>query len=83
MKIESGCLAIVIKSWAGNEGKSCTVIKYLGKVHGFGGDNRWETDLQVYDNHGELSNHFREEQLLRIDGFQQCDTKETDNLIGV
>lgn len=66
--IEPGCLAVIIRSKAGNEGKVVRVGNYLGKVIGFGGDNRWEIDITLKTNLEKLCNHVREEWLMRIDG---------------
>lgn len=78
MKIEEGCLAVVIKSTAGNEWKSVTVGKFLGKVFKYEGDDMWEVDkpLGVVNS---LSGVKRREylcpenNLMRIDGFKESE----------
>jgi len=71
--IEEGCLALVIKSTAGNEGKSVTVGKFLGYVPWYLDSDRWEVDRPmncVY--RGKIKDikcyHLSENQLMRIDG---------------
>lgn len=66
--IESGCLAVIIRSKAGNEGKVVRVGNYLGKVVGFGGVNRWEIDIILRTDKGNTCNHVQEAWLMRIDG---------------
>ena len=81
MKLEEGCLAIVINSECGNNGKIVKVIKCLGKIYGNNENIYWEfegslpgmkirTKIPI-----ENTNKCPEYQLMRIDGF----TEETEN----
>ncbi len=45
MNCKPGDLAITVKSFAGNEGKICTVLKWIGEVPGYCGRDWWETDV--------------------------------------
>ena len=45
--IEKGCTAVIIKSYAGNEGKIVRVGGYLGKVKGLFYINQWEIDKPI------------------------------------
>lgn len=67
-RIEEGCLAIVINSCSGNDGKTVTVGKYIGNVPGYVGNRRWEVDRPMPAIFGEIIYHMQEKQLLRIDG---------------
>ena len=66
--IETGCLAMIIKSRAGNEGKIVRVGKFIGKVLGFGGTRCWECDITLLTSNGTFCNHIREDWVMRIDG---------------
>jgi hypothetical protein len=71
--IETGCLAVVIKSIAGNAGKVVRVGNYIGQVEGFDLPDHWETDIALntlYPSTGKrsLSKHCSAHILLRIDG---------------
>lgn len=66
--IETGCLAIIIRSTAGNEGTVVTIGKFLGHVEGYAANNRWEIDKWIPSNKNKLINHVRENWMLRIDG---------------
>ena len=70
-RIEEGCLAVLIHSTAGNDGKFVTVGKFIGQVYGWVGDRRWEID-RVFeaDIGGFFGNHMQEHQLLRIDNYK-------------
>lgn len=83
MKIEKGCLALIIRSAAGNEGKCVTVGDYLGEVYGYIGDGRWEVDILLRNTSGNYCNHIPESFLMRIDGLeenieQECTEKENE-----
>jgi hypothetical protein len=73
MKIENGCKAIIVNSEAGHNGTSVTVGNYLGHIAGWSGDNRWEIDRSLTGTLGGSAAHVREDQLLRIDGFEEQD----------
>jgi len=55
MNCKQGDLAIVVRSCAGNEGKIVRCLRFIGKVKGFAGDNRWETDTPLITNKGNYS----------------------------
>lgn len=69
--IEEGCLAMIIKSNAGNRG-TVTVGKYLGKVSGYKGCRRWEVNKPMSTEifgvkRADIVFHLEEIQLIRID----------------
>ena len=76
-RIEEGCLAVLIHSTAGNDGKFVTVGKFIGNVYGWVGDRRWEIDRTVRGTWGDPCNHMQEHQLLRIDNYNP---ETADNL---
>ena len=47
MNCKPGDLAIVVKSVAGNEGRILTVLRWIGHIQGFSGNDWWETDVEV------------------------------------
>lgn len=69
-KIKNGCKARIINSWACNDGKIVTVIKNIGMF----GDcdlarqygDRWEININVPTNWGDMINHMGEGQLEYI-----------------
>lgn len=65
-KIEEGCLAVVVNSCADNTGKCVTVGRFIGKVNGYIGNNRWQVDKEMNVTTGEIAFHLREEQLMRV-----------------
>jgi len=65
--IEEGCLALIIKSKAGNSGE-VRVGKYIGVVPEFFGGDYWEVDRPVRTLHGNIDYCYREAWLMRIDG---------------
>lgn len=67
-KIEAGCLAIVINSEAGNDGRFVTAIDYIGHVRGYVGKFRWSIAGTLPDTEGDPISHMQESQLMRIDG---------------
>ncbi|MCZ6897518.1 MAG: hypothetical protein O7D95_02265 [Betaproteobacteria bacterium] len=71
--IEAGCLALIIKSDAGNHGV-ITVGKCLGVLSGRGCSRthplrilRWEVNRVMKTTHGNDIYHLGEDQLLRLD----------------
>ena len=75
MKIETGCMAVVINGAMPNDpktniGKCVTVGKFLGKVSGFPGI-RWEVDRPMNSITGGVNFHSREDWLMRIDGLDE------------
>jgi len=69
MKIEAGCKAVIINSYAGNDGLIVNVIKHLGKVKYYSSEygDRWEIDATINDTDGIKHNHICVGQLKRID----------------
>lgn len=72
--LEPGCKAIVVKGAANNDpniptniGKVVTVGRFLGKVYGWVGHDRWETDILMTGTTGGNSYHNREFHMQRID----------------
>ena len=77
MKIEPGCMAIIMNSWAGNNGIIVTVGNYIGKVDGWAGNHRWEVDEPIQSVvPGFSSKHLPDYQLMRIDGFKEDKVKK-------
>jgi hypothetical protein len=72
MKIEAGCMAVIINSVAGNDGVFVTVLRYIGTSHSERGDNLWEVDKMI---NGTLrpTNLIMDHKLMRIDGFEEQD----------
>jgi len=69
LNLESGCLAVTVKSTVlENIGKTVTVLEFLGEVRGYIGCDRWTTDAAVLDSCGGSVFHQRECNLMRIDG---------------
>jgi hypothetical protein len=77
-KIEEGCLAVVVNSYADNTGKCVTVGRFIGHVNGYVGNNRWQVDKEVNVTTGEIVFHLREEQLMRI-GDDNIKAQVTEN----
>ena len=69
--IEEGCLAVIIRSYAGNAGKEVTVGKFIGGVPGFRHTDIWEVDIFLDTIFGERVQHCPESNLLRIDGYEE------------
>lgn len=46
LNCKQGDLAIITSSAAGNEGKIVRCIRFIGKVHGWDGTDRWEIDQE-------------------------------------
>jgi len=75
MKIEKGCMAIVINGAAPNHpktniGKIVTVGDFLGKLKGFVGNDRWSVDQLInytLDGLWFTGYHVQEKNLQRID----------------
>ncbi len=78
MQIETGCLAIIINSKAGNNGICVTVGKFIGEVDRWLGSKRWEIDRTLYGHLGNSANHAEEYQLMRIDNFKVDETLERE-----
>lgn len=47
MNCKQGDLAIVVKSMNGHEGKIVKCMRFVGKVHGWQCDDRWEIDQHL------------------------------------
>jgi hypothetical protein len=75
--IEPGCLALIVKSAAGNTG-SVRVGKYVGHIPGLRADwgPYWETDRMHKGELGLNGCELAEDQLMRIDG--DWEGKETE-----
>ncbi len=79
--IEAGCLAVIIKSRRGNEGRKVVALSFVGSLWGFHGDDFWSVDFDGrgvdafgYINptgEGVAMRLAREVDLLRIDGFTE------------
>ena len=80
MKIEPGCMAIIMNSCAGNNGTIITVGNYIGKVNGWKGKHRWCIDKVIKSTHGSTSKHIQEHMLMRIDGFKEDTTQESKEI---
>lgn len=76
MKIEEGCLAVMINSFVPeNIGRCVTVLKFVGEVDKYEGLDRWLVDGEVFDDCGEKINHQQEAFLMRIDGIKEPKTE--------
>jgi len=71
VEIQEGCLAVVVKSRTGNIGKTLRVIKPIGKVYSFVGEDRWSVDRPMRCLFGPDVYHMRESALMRIDGLKE------------
>lgn len=86
MNCKQGDLAIIVKSYAGNEGKIVRCLRYVGKVEGWIGRDRWETDTQIIGEFGSVTNTVndsylrpirdsdKEDEMLRIVGKPEKET---------
>lgn len=78
--IEEGCRAIIIN--LPKSRGSVTVLKFLGKVKPFSGDDRWAVDRKINKEHGfPPEAHIREKWLMRIDGYDnkaESESKEKE-----
>lgn len=68
MNCKQGDLAIVVKSWAGNEGKIVRCIKYAGVQPWQDGEDlpSWEIDIDLPGVYGPPENIIADEQLRPI-----------------
>jgi len=46
MNCEPGDLAVITKSWAGNEGRIVRVVCWIGKIDGWSNSDRWEIEAE-------------------------------------
>ncbi len=67
--LEPGCLAMIINSRIGNNGKVVTVGDFLGEVKTHVGTDFWEVSPGILTNRGRISHFGHESQLMRIDDF--------------
>ena len=82
-EIEPGCLAVVIRSARPeNLGKSVTVGKYIGEFPDIDHEDLWEVSKMMVTNRGKKYPYMAEENLLRIDNYQQTKTKEREAIVG-
>ena len=85
--LEPGCLAVVINSAAGNNGKVVTVGNYLGQIFEKCLYNYWEISPKLKGitirtmKTTELLGHAPEHQLLRIDVYEEDETVEKEELV--
>lgn len=56
MNCKPGDLAVIVRSVAGNEGRIVRCIRFVGKVRGWVGDDRWETDQVLIGERGGKTN---------------------------
>lgn len=80
MNCKPGDLAIVVRSAAGHEGVICRVIRFVGELPEWTGNDRWETDHKHSGLFGGITNTFQdrclrplrdqpgEDEMLRIAG---------------
>jgi len=69
--IEKGCLALIIKSNAGNEGITVIVGNFIGAIDGWGGVDNWEIDKSLPSMLGNaVPMHYRGSWMIRIDNYQ-------------
>lgn len=66
MNCKPGDLAIIVRSCAGHEGKIVRIVRWVGKVRGWVGDDRWETDTQLRGERGGLTRSMRDSALRPI-----------------
>lgn len=72
--IEEGCLAMIIRSVAGNDGKIVRVGKFVGEAPlsaWLRGNDNWEVDPPITASHGFVVSYVRECQLMRIDSDEE------------
>ena len=74
MKIEPGCMAIIINTVMGHNGVVCEVIRFIGEFENAGNTN-WEINVD------EEALVARESQLMRIDGFKEEDIENEIKLV--
>lgn len=66
--IEAGCRAITYNCrLPANNNIALTVLYFIGKVKGWEGDDRWETDTVIPGVFGGITKAMRECRLMRID----------------
>lgn len=63
MNCKPGELAVVVRSDAGHEGVVCRVLRFVGELPGWEGNDRWETDHQHAGLFGGITNTFRDSRL--------------------
>lgn len=66
MNCKPGDLAIIVKSPAGNAGKIVRCIRFVGKVDGWVGNDRWETDSELPSTCGWVTRTMRDSYLRPI-----------------
>lgn len=80
MKIEKGCLAVILNALNTEHiGKCVTVGHYVGEIDGYGGE-WWMTDLPVIGNTGNQVHISRGKNLMRIDDYDHSSDSVTDKL---
>jgi len=73
--LERGCLAMIINSSIGNNGKIVTIGNFLGAIEHYKGDDYWEVSPGIITNRGRISHVGHEFQLMRIDDFDGDDVE--------
>ena len=72
MKIEAGCMAVIVNSKAGNDGIVVTVLGVVGPpgLDDFSKSDgvRWAVDREIVSDWGRKHNHVGENNLKRING---------------
>lgn len=79
--IEPGCLALVVKSSAGNTGKTVRVSHFLGTVPELPTpkySNVWYVSPKLRSSRGEWLPYANESQLMRIDDMDFSDEVEEE-----
>jgi len=70
-KIEAGCLCVIVSSIVSeNNGKACTLVRFVGAHAGWQGEDWWEIDIDILDNHGVYEPFIRSCRLMRIDDVE-------------
>jgi hypothetical protein len=65
-KIKPGDLCLITRSRAGHEGKVVKAVRFVGRVYGWNGFDRWEIDRGLMGIYGNVSNTFRGEWMRPI-----------------
>jgi len=66
MNCKPGDLAITVCSTNNNQGKIVTVGRWLGKVRGWVGDDRWEINVELPGRLGGSGAHYRDSYMRPI-----------------
>lgn len=66
MNCKPGDLAVVVKSESGSEGRLVRCLRFVGKVPGWTGDDRWAIDQVLRSNLGGKSQSVRDSRIRPI-----------------